>query len=278
MVEDIDMGEFGRHLFQKLLKTTASEVAYTDVLDHMQSKNAKKYTDETFPPNEHSLITDWDDDEALDKVFTWRRFTWARATDIPSLNDKEGKLQVFSNKIEPSDIKQGALGDCYFLSVLSVLSEDPQRIKRLFKTDRMSNEGVYCIEICKNGTWREVVIDDYFPCDMNEPVFSHAHGNELWVMLLEKAWAKLHGSYERIEAGLAENVFRDLTGAPASVHYNDDDDLWERMLEAEQKKFVMAASAGSTAASQQMLESVGLIGQHAYGCLGVIEVTNMFGD
>lgn len=103
----------------------------------------------------------------------------------------------------------------------------------MFKTDRMSNEGVYCIEICKNGTWREVVIDDYFPCDMNEPVFSHAHGNELWVMLLEKAWAKLHGSYERIEAGLAENVFRDLTGAPATVHYNDDDDLWERMLEAE---------------------------------------------
>ncbi len=33
-------------------------------------------------------------------------------------------------------------------------------------------------------------------------------------MLLEKAWAKLHGSYEQIESGFAENVFRDLTGAP----------------------------------------------------------------
>ena len=33
-------------------------------------------------------------------------------------------------------------------------------------------------------------------------------------MLLEKAWAKLHGSYYKIESGFAENVFRELTGAP----------------------------------------------------------------
>ena len=33
-------------------------------------------------------------------------------------------------------------------------------------------------------------------------------------MLLEKAWAKLHGSYFEIESGFAEDVFRELTGAP----------------------------------------------------------------
>ena len=46
-----------------------------------------------------------------------------------------------------------------------------------------------------------VVIDDFIPCAKKAPVFSSANGNELWVILLEKAWAKLHGSYERIIGG-----------------------------------------------------------------------------
>jgi hypothetical protein len=33
--------------------------------------------------------------------------------------------------------------------------------------------------------------------------------------MLEKAWAKLHGSYARIETGHAHNVMNDLTGAPS---------------------------------------------------------------
>ena len=34
-------------------------------------------------------------------------------------------------------------------------------------------------------------------------------------MLLEKAYAKIHGSYERIEQGQSELVMRDLTGCPS---------------------------------------------------------------
>ena len=50
---------------------------------------------------------------------------------------------------------------------------------------------------------RAVVIDDWFPCNKSSesPAFTRANGNELWVLLIEKAWAKLFGSYENIEAG-----------------------------------------------------------------------------
>ena len=41
---------------------------------------------------------------------------------------------VFSNGIEPNDIEQGSLGDCYFLAVLSAMAENPEEVKRRFVT------------------------------------------------------------------------------------------------------------------------------------------------
>jgi hypothetical protein len=35
----------------------------------------------------------------------------------------------------------------------------------------------------------------------NGAVFSHSKTNEMWTLLLEKAYAKLHGGYQQIETG-----------------------------------------------------------------------------
>ena len=45
-------------------------------------------------------------------------YVWRRGHEF--LGDK---MEVFEGIIEPADIKQGALGDCYLLSSLAVLSE-----------------------------------------------------------------------------------------------------------------------------------------------------------
>jgi calpain-15 len=58
------------------------------------------------------------------------------------------------------------------------------------------------------------VIDDFIPCKSGKPAFSRANGNELWVLLLEKAYAKAYGSYFKIEGGNPAIALRDLTGAP----------------------------------------------------------------
>ena len=64
---------------------------------------------------------------------------------------------------------------------------------------------------------KEVLIDSYIPVDNNDlPVMAKSHGPELWVIILEKAYAKLHGNYFNIQniVWRAEDALFDLTGAP----------------------------------------------------------------
>jgi calpain-15 len=73
------------------------------------------------------------------------------------------------------------------------------------------------------GEMKEVILDDFIPCISKEkgPAFTSANGPELWVLLLEKAWAKTYGSYDNIEAGLTREPLHDLTGAPTKTIWTD---------------------------------------------------------
>jgi calpain-15 len=75
-----------------------------------------------------------------------------------------------------------------------------------------------------NGEPVTVVVDDYFPfCNHKDQwAFSRANSNELWVLLLEKAWAKIFGSYQRIESGTSGEALPALTGAPAEFLFHEE--------------------------------------------------------
>ena len=38
-------------------------------------------------------------------------------------------------------------------------------------------------------------------------------------MIIEKAWAKIHGSYCQIDGGLTKEALHDLTGAPTKTFF-----------------------------------------------------------
>lgn len=148
---------------------------------------------------------------------------WRRAPDIYP----EG-FEVLPQLIREEDIVQGKLGDCYFVQCLVSLAAKPERIRKLFVTTKANSSGCYVVKMCVNGTWQEVVVDDYLPVfpNTNEIAFasskllydqntmSYTKG-ALWVSLLEKAFAKLHGTYERIVQGTLDMGFIHLCGVPS---------------------------------------------------------------
>jgi calpain-15 len=123
--------------------------------------------------------------------------------------------------IHCNDIEQGGLGDCYFLAAISSIAEYPERLERLFLTKEYNPEGIYVMAMCISGIWQEVILDDLVPCTKysKNPAFNRSKSHELWVILLEKAWAKIHGGYMNIAAGLTREALRDLTGASAITYF-----------------------------------------------------------
>ena len=132
--------------------------------------------------------------------------------------------RVFDDDIHPNDINQGELGDCYFLSVLSSLAEFPDNVRALIDTQEINEAGIYLLKFFVNGIPTPVIVDDYFPVKPNstQMCFSYSKEEELWVSLLEKGWAKLHGSFARVEGGLPCFASYHLTGVPAESMNHDE--------------------------------------------------------
>ena len=97
---------------------------------------------------------------------------------MPYLNDaEEGALKLYAfgddgaadNAIEPGDIQQRGLGDCYFLAVLSALAEYPHRIRALFEDQELNEYGLVACNVTKDGAKRQIYVDDYVPCTRSYP-------------------------------------------------------------------------------------------------------------
>lgn len=205
--------------------------------------NNINFVDSEFIPADESIFSDYVDTTNFDSLVHWRRPSEFMEIDY-SLDLREP--QIFYDSIDPSDIRQGSLGDCWFMGGLATLAERPSLVERLFVTKEINQHGIYRVKLCKNGEWVTITIDDYFPCfPIGEPLFSRGQGNELWVLILEKAYAKLHGNYFNLRGGYANEALIDLTGCPSKSYVIEDEtfeDLWDRIVEGDEEGYLMNAS------------------------------------
>lgn len=179
---------------------------------------------------------------------------------------------LFQPSFSAHDILQGGVGDCWFLSALSVLAErNVQFIKACIVDEELRDDRGIKFRLFFNGYWREVTIDNQLPCkhaSSSELVFSKHESRRLWVPFIEKAYAKLHGSYEAISGGYIHEALLDLTGAPCEVidfgscNFRSEE-TWERLVSFHSCGFPMGCSTSST--------GEGIVGHHAYSILEVKE-------
>jgi hypothetical protein len=99
-----------------------------------------RYEDPDFPPSAASIGT-W---KGLDEKTVTEKIEWRRGDSVCALAAGE-HARLFSGAIEPADIGQGQLGDCWLMTALACLAEYPGAIQRVFLTDQYATPFPRCI-------------------------------------------------------------------------------------------------------------------------------------
>eukprot|EP00736_Rhodelphis_marinus_P002744 Rmarinus@m.9918 len=199
--------------------------------------------------------------------------------------DPEG-YEIFKDGIEPGDVIQGQLGDCWLLGALSVLGTRPKLLENLFVSTKHGKKyGIYCLKIYKEGAWVDVIIDDVIPCGPGgKPLYSRCRDpNEIWVMLLEKAYAKMHSCYENLISGFVDYGLRDLTGGcPMTIkltqspwkEISESGDLWNKLLYFQKEGCLMGCSVATKGKVESDFGN-GILQGHAYGLLDLQVISDV---
>jgi hypothetical protein len=202
------------------------------------------------------------------------------------------------NGYSESDVRQGAIGDCWWLAALATLTSVEGLIEKICVA-KDEECGVYGFVFFRDGEWTWVVIDDnlyltypdreemYDPTGDKERKYKQRYQtgsealyfascedeNETWLPLLEKAYAKLHGDYTAISGGITGEGVEDMSGG-VTLNFQIDrilskERLWKEFLN-EKKEFLFGVSSPSGGYSDDHSRQ-GLALNHAYSVLKAVE-------
>lgn len=183
--------------------------------------------------------------------------------------------------MSPGDMKQGLMGydDCWFLGSLLTLSTNPELLNNLIYYDGISH-GFAVFTFFKNGRWQHVIVDTRIPYNsqLKTPLYGHNSDlNEFWVALMEKAYAKLHGSYEKLHGGLMSEALVDLTGGVAEEYQLKNPDIaesieggqfWKDLKKHSQQGFLIGSEnvvKDDNGMAEEGMGNSGILFNHAYG-------------
>uniref|UniRef100_A0A914MW76 Calpain catalytic domain-containing protein n=1 Tax=Meloidogyne incognita TaxID=6306 RepID=A0A914MW76_MELIC len=176
-------------------------------------KQGKLFIDSEFPPSNESLFLDESRWSGADLEIEWKRP--GEIVDDPRL---------FVEGASPFDVTQGILGNCWFVSACSALTNSEALLCKVIpdgqEWDSTSNDYAGIFQFCfwRFGRWIDVIIDDLLPCRSGKLLFARSKtDNEFWSALLEKAFAKFYGCYENLVGGQLADALQDVSGGVAET-------------------------------------------------------------
>ncbi|KAH9512851.1 Calpain-1 catalytic subunit [Bulinus truncatus] len=173
------------------------------------------FADPMFPPNEKSLYPGGRPPNGIRHI---GRIEWKRPTDMVA------RPEFIVEGAKQHDLDQGLLGNCWFIAGAAVLaSSHPAEFEKVVPSnqsfDPQTYTGMFKFNFWWYGIWTEVIVDDYLPTDGHNLIYCQnlERPNEFWPCLLEKAYAKLRGTYESLDGGKIQDAMVDLTGGISEV-------------------------------------------------------------
>jgi hypothetical protein len=130
---------------------------------------------------------------------------------------------------DPSDIRQGNIGDCFFLSpLMATVRINPRSIASKVRRIGEAPSGGDAFEVKLYDASGDLVthhVDDRFVSNANgTPAYAQYGdraadgGQELWVMLMEKAWAAQRGGFNNLDFGQASDGLMAVSGKRGTWH------------------------------------------------------------
>ena len=139
-----------------------------------------------------------------------------------------------------------------------------------------SNAGIYAVKFYPLGVPIHVTVDDQMPCYTAIPLLQFAKVGEdgaLWPVIMEKAFAKLHGNYSRIAGGISSAGISYLNGSPHENAYPQsmsEQEYWDWIVERKDNHGLLVVGTPCNNGGDDTQNELGLVNCHQYAIIDYV--------